>query len=968
MMPAVTLSPASRLPRHALLALVCCLFLCAIAVPASQAPRATQLDDLKGSFAAPPPDSRIMMRWWWFGPAVTKAGLERELRVMREGGIGGVEVQPVYPLTPDDSAAGIRNLPFLSDEFNEALRFASTTARDLGLRVDLTIGSGWPYGGPQVSIDQAAGKLRVERVELAAGSSTARVPAVSDGERLIAAFLAPTAGRSADRQTELTDIRDGVLRVPGDSAAPRVVLFFIASRTGMMVKRPAVGAEGYVLDHFSAPSLSAYLTSVGDRLLQAFGSVPPYAVFCDSLEVYDSDWTSDFLEEFRRRRGYDLRPLLPALVASAPVLKDGPTSASSATAPAPVGPTFRSGVTEALRNDWGRTLTELLNERFLAPMQRWAHQHGTRFRVQGYGTPPATLSSNAFADLPEGEGAQWKTLSSTRWASSAAHIYGVPVTSSETWTWLHSPVFRATPLDMKAEADLHFLQGVNQLIGHGWPYTAEGVEYPGWRFYAAAVFDEKNPWWIVMPEVTRYLQRLSFLLRQGTPASDVAIYLPDDDAWAHMQPGRVNLIETLRARLGPDLVARVAGAGFGFDFFDDDALRTRGKVGPAGRLQLGPNEYRAVILPAVERMPLETYRTLEQFARGGGALIATRRLPDLAPGFAAAAADHEQVRAISRRLFQGSGTARLVEEEATQLASVLTGLIPADVSLSPASAAVGFIHRRAGGAEVYFVANTSNTRHEGTATFRVSGMNAEWWDPMTGTTSPAATRASSGGTSVQLSLDPYASAVLVFSQAIRPSRAAPAPKPTAPPDAIDISSGWRVTFGQGTTPVTMEQLRPWTDDPATRYFSGVATYEKEITVPDRFVTGKSPGLRAGSARVLLHFGEGQAQPPQSLRSGMQAWLDAPIREAAVVYVNDERAGAIWCPPYAIDVTRLLRKGTNRIRVSVANLAVNHMAGRALPDYRLLNLRYGVRFEAQDMNKVQPVPAGLLGPIRLVATR
>ena len=96
------------------------------------------------------------------------------------------------------------------------------------------------------------------------------------------------------------------------------------------------------------------------------------------------------------------------------------------------------------------------------------------------------------------------------------------MTSSETWTWLHSPVFRATPLDMKAEADLHFLQGVNQLIGHGWPYSPPEAGEPGWRFYAAAVFNDHNPWWIVMPDVARYLQRVSYLLRQGEPANDVA--------------------------------------------------------------------------------------------------------------------------------------------------------------------------------------------------------------------------------------------------------------------------------------------------------------------------------------------------------------------------------------------------------------------------------------------------------------
>ncbi len=99
---------------------------------------------------------------------------------------------------------------------------------------------------------------------------------------------------------------------------------------------------------------------------------------------------------------------------------------------------------------------------------------------------------------------------------------------------------------------------------------------------------------------------------------------------------------------------------------------------------------------------------------------------------------------------------------------------------------------------------------------------------------------------------------------------------------------------------------------------------------------------------------------------MQAWLEAPVREAAVVWVNGTRAGSVWCPPYAVDVTSLLHPGANAIRIDVANTAINHMAARALPDYRLLNLRYGTRFEPQDMDKVQPLPAGLFGPIRLVA--
>src|SRR5262249_12819515 len=153
--------------------------------------------DLERQFRSPPDDSRIMMRWWWFGPAVTKPELERELHVMKDAGIGGVEVQPVYPLSLDDPAIGLKNLPFLSDAFLQALRFAADRARELGMRLDLTLGSGWPYGGPTVPITQAAGKLRIERTKVAPGMRRLPVPSLTTGEALIAAFLAGPAGGDA---------------------------------------------------------------------------------------------------------------------------------------------------------------------------------------------------------------------------------------------------------------------------------------------------------------------------------------------------------------------------------------------------------------------------------------------------------------------------------------------------------------------------------------------------------------------------------------------------------------------------------------------------------------------------------------------------------------------------------------------------------------------------------------------------
>ena len=898
--------------------------------------RAQGIDGLQRGFERPPENSKIMMRWWWFGPAVTKPELEREMRVMKEGGIGGFEVQPVYPLTLDDPAKGIRNFPFLSDEYLEALRFVSAKARELGLRMDLTLGSGWPFGGPQISVNQASGMLRTERVKLDSGSRRVPLPNISAGEKFIAAFLVSPRGDSIDPESiqELTDIRGGVVQLPAGLDGPRDVLFFVSSRTGMMVKRPAIGGEGFVLDHLDRAATDHYLSQVGDRLLQAFPSNPPYAIFCDSLEVYNQDWTTNFLEEFKARRGYDLKPYLPALVAN-------------------IGPK-----TGAIRHDWGQTITELLNERFLAPLRDWSKRNHTLLRMQNYGIPAAALSSNAYVDLPEGEGPQWKVLRASRWASSASHLYGQPVTSSETWTWLHSPVFRATPLDMKAEADLHFLEGINQLIGHGWPYTPESIEYPGWRFYAAAVFDEKNPWWIAMPDISLYLQRLSFLLRQGQPANDVALYLPNSDAYAHFSAGHVHMIDKLRELVGDDIIPRILEAGYNFDFFDDNVLRQIGRADKDG-LTLGPNKYRVVILPGVERIPLDTLKTLEEFARNGGIVIASRRVPSLVPGLQATEADQSQLREISQRLFSGkTPLGYLVEDENGQLGNKLASLLRPDVMLSPAVPEIGFIHRRSNDAEIYFLANTSNVPHSVKATFRVHGLQPETWDPFTGRVAAADVAARpEGGTTLSLDLEPYESRVLIFSKRMISSPPMPNTSAALPPP-LDLSSGWRVSFGQGDKSVLMDRLRSWTENEETRYFSGQATYEKQLSVPKSML---QPGLS-----LRLDLGTGQPAPVQPIKAGMQTWFDAPVREAAVVCINDRRAGAIWCPPYSLDVSDLLRPGENRIRIVVANLALNYMAGRRLPDYRLLNLRYGERFQAQDMDKVQPVTAGLLGPIRLIA--
>ena len=228
-----------------------------------------------------------------------------------------------------------------------------------------------------------------------------------------------------------------------------------------------------------------------------------------------------------------------------------------------------------VRADYHRTLAELYQENFVAVVRRWAASRGVSFRIQSYGTPPATISSYRFADMFEGEGWGWKEITPTRWASSAGHLYGREVVSAEIWTWVHSPSFRATPLDLKGEAHEHLLNGINQLIGHGWPYSPADAPGLGWFFYAAGAIDDRNPWWPAMPQLNAYLSRLCWLLRQGEPVADVAVYVPDEDLFAVMGRAVGGSLDTWREanrRIGAAVPATIRMAGLDYDLIDDDAL------------------------------------------------------------------------------------------------------------------------------------------------------------------------------------------------------------------------------------------------------------------------------------------------------------------------------------------------------------------------------------------------------------
>ncbi len=664
--------------------------------PASAAPAgagAPELAALRRVFAEPPAGAKPMTRWWWFGGAVTPAEITRELTFMKEAGLRGAEIQPVYPVAVDDPARGIRHLQYMSEPWVEAVRHAVREARRLGLQLDFTLGSGWPYGGPFIPTSLAARRLRLLSQDAAGPGEIAwdLTPQLTGDDRIVAVVVAPvleTAALDLARARVLADqptreLAQGVRR--GSFVRGRVeagtwrVMVFLDSPTGQQVKRPTLGMEGNVLDHHSTEAMQLFLRAAGDRVMDALASegAPPFhSVFCDSLEVYGADWTADFLAEFRKRRGYDLAPLLPALWHEA------------------------GDLTPHVRHDAHLTLSELNLERFFAPLVAWAGKRGMKARIQAHGAPGDVMQAYGLADIPEGEniflGDRYQVnLRHRRLSSSPAHLYGTPLASSETYTWLRTPLFVTTLEQMKPATDAVLLDGLNHVVNHGYSYSPPEAGEPGFYFYASTEANHTSTWWRHYPHLARYVQRACALLQRGEAVNPVGLYLPLADLYAQFGAGGLHIDVEAEGLLEAALLNGIRQAGYDFDLVHDHALASLARV-EAGELRAGTARYPVVIVPNARIMPPDPAERLAALARARGHVIFVSRVPEGAAGLEDREGRSARVRRAVQELFSGeprmdavaragSGTAALVPSTAAALQRLGSVLLPDFRIVEPAA-------------------------------------------------------------------------------------------------------------------------------------------------------------------------------------------------------------------------------------------------------------------------------------------
>jgi glycosyl hydrolase family 106( putative alpha-L-rhamnosidase) len=928
-----------------------------------------------------------MTRWWWFGGAVTRAEITRELTMMHDAGLRGVELQPVYPVEVDDPTRGVHNIRYFSPEWFDLLRHTVQETRRLGLQLDFTLGSGWPFGGPFIPVDLAARRLQAVTKDLTGPVDLEwDLGAVfADDARVLSAVAVPILPSQQPDIAHSQVIPLNRIRRWKVPSGPWRIMVFADSPTLMQVKRPTLGMEGYVLDHFNRRALDLFLDAVGNRTLdelKSLGLPPFHSVFCDSLEVEGADWTEGFLEEFRRRRGYDLTPYLPALWQDA-------------------GP-----LTPHLRYDYHLTLSELTLENFFGPLAEWSEKHGVQARVQAHGAMGDVMAGYGLAHIPEGEhnggGDRYAAdIAHRRLASSAGHLYRKPIISAETYTWLRRPLFRVTLEMMKAATDAQFLDGINQIVNHGYPYSPSQAGKPGWTFYASTMINHNNLWWRHYPQLTRYIQRTAGMLVRGESVNPLALYLPLSDLYAKFGAGGLHIDEEMERHLGSELVLGLRRAGYDFDFINDDALQKIARI-ENGRLVAGTGIYSAVVVAEGQYMPPESLDRIAEFVKNGGFVIFIKSTPSAAPGLKDQEARTRRLRAVMNDLWgntvqrqgevfsSGKGKVYHASNIADALARLPQEINPdfriveagdnGETSRRLAKENVGFVHRWLGVSDFYFVSNVSSHAQDLRVQFASGKRAPQRWDLERGVVHETLVYQFvelPGGkgsvTEVHLELDPFESCLVVFppleypplvtrtnwpgplriertGKQIQASGLLPKNGEYSLTDAggkvhhftiqdlpnpIPVAGPWQLIFDDGAS-MTLPGLKSWTELPGRKGFSGWASYESDFEIGD-------------------------------LSHDIEWTLDlGAVRETAEVTVNGVQLGIAWKGLRRVDCLNALKSGRNHLKVEVANLWINKVESLPKRDLKPLAETFGVRWGTDEENMRPALPsAGLMGPVRLM---
>ncbi|WP_346857763.1 glycosyl hydrolase [uncultured Draconibacterium sp.] len=695
-------------------------------------------------------------------------------------------------------------------------------------------------------------------------------------------------------------------------------------------------------------------------------------LYNDSWECGSQNWSPVFPDEFQKRRGYDLMAYLPVM-AGVP-LKNVESS-------------------EQVLYDIRETIAEVLVDNYHDTMKKLAHEKGCRYSAECIA--PVFVSDGMlhykFTDAPTGEfwfrSPSHDKPNDVLDAVSGAHIYGKKLARAEAGTEIRLD-WDEHPGILKTLFDRNFAIGINKIIFHVFAHDPWITRKPGKTVGVVGQFFQPNQtWWKPGKAWVKYIENCQTLLQKGAPVVDIAVFTGEEIPRRAILPDRLvpvlpgifgdEKVEAEKQRLentgqpfhqqpkGVTTLKNLADPldwidplnGYAYDSFNKDVLVNRAKV-KNGRIELpGGASYALLVIPGKRKMNPEAGMSLEVAKQilklvKDGATIYFQEKPTKCLG---PETDKKEFEAVINELFSNEN-ATTISENLDSLkigkGQVLTGKYDQTdfVFLGvekdfyafenegiPASK-IAWNHRTDNQKEIYFISNQEDYQRDLQMSFRVTGKQPQLYYPVSGKTTDCNDwRIEKGRTIIPFQFENNESVFVIFEKAISETVSKTGEDKADLLTVTSLEGDWELEFdallGGPEKPVVFEELSDWSlnQTDGIKYYSGTAVYRKLFEWKEEI---KRP--------VYLDLGE--------------------VNNLAEVIVNGINCGVAWTAPFRVEITEVLKSGTNELEIAVTNTWANRLIGdHDLPEEKQVtwtNAPY--RLEGQPLLK-----AGLLGPVTIL---
>jgi hypothetical protein len=695
------------------------------------------------------------------------------------------------------------------------------------------------------------------------------------------------------------------------------ILRFGKRNNGAITRPAPAPGLGFEVDKFDTAAFDAHYKTYIGKLID---KVKPEKkkngggwtmIHIDSWEMGSQNWSPHFREQFKNRRGYD--PLLFLPVYTGLIVNSREMS-------------------ERFLWDIRQTSNELIIENHAGRFKELGRKSGFRLSIEPYDmNPSADLDLGSVADVPMCEfwsdGFGFNSSFSCIEASSVAHLTGAPVVAAEAFTADSPEAWKKYPGDMKNQGDWAFCMGINRLIYHTFAHKSFFDKYrPGMTMGPYGVhWDRGQTWWPMAEGYHKYVSRCQFVLSQGTAVSDILYLTPEGAPQVFLPPQS--------ALEGTDVMPDKRG--YSFDGCSPAFLMKNASVKEGRIVFPGGGSYRVMVLPQIENMTPELTSKIGSLINEGAVVIGNP--PLRSPSLVNFPECDQQVKKAVVNIWGNGVMPKTMTKQKHGLGFIWWGedlikklsasstskdslnLYPdfktASIVLNEAgikedfysSGNIRYTHRSLIDRDIYFISNRTGSFVADTCIFRDGSMNAEIWNPVTGSISPVDCYAfADKRISVLVKLDAYQSFMLVFyhQPATEKHKDTFTENFQAKEPILTLTGPWNVSFDTiwgGPAQVVFDSLSDWSRraEDGIRYYSGIAVYTKSFDL----------------------------SPKTVITEGTHYFLDlGKIRNMGRVKLNGKDLGIVWTPPMQVDVTGILKSTDNHLEIEVANLWINRLIG------------------------------------------